>query len=173
MADDNPDPCAISNLWKRRGVVRASTTRLGNRLKEFEGIADHPATPDNVRQLAAKLEALDSDFKIHHFQLIDLINTDDKETLESKKHLINMMTSPPLQSAFSDCSPSSQPCPLLPVTVNCSYASLHALGEASQPLMMRLQLLPEHHEDFSLIQQYQEQLSDYKTLPVSTKIYWF
>ncbi len=46
---------AISNVRKHRGVVRASITRLGNRLTELEAIADQPTTPNHTRQLSIKL----------------------------------------------------------------------------------------------------------------------
>ena len=59
----------LSELRKRRGIVRASITRLDNRLKELEDIADQPGTPDHVRQLAAKREVLDSELKTYHCNL--------------------------------------------------------------------------------------------------------
>ena len=48
--------CAISNIRKRRGVVRASITRLGNRLKELEEAPNLPNTVDHAQQLTSKLE---------------------------------------------------------------------------------------------------------------------
>ena len=87
----------LSKLRKRRGVVRASITWLDNRLKELEDIADQPGTPDHARQLAAKLEVLDSELKTYHFQLIDLLDDEDEESLEKEqdvldKHDINIYT---------------------------------------------------------------------------------
>ena len=48
------------------------------------GTADQPATRDHTQQLDAKLEALDSEFKTHHCQLIDLISIDDERDSEEQ-----------------------------------------------------------------------------------------
>jgi len=63
---NNLDTHVISNLRKRRGVIRGSITRLGYRLQELEGATDQPATRDHTRQLDTKLEAPDSEFKTHN-----------------------------------------------------------------------------------------------------------
>ena len=68
---------SAATLRKRRGVVRASITRLGTRLKELEETSDQPRTPDHARQLLTKLQSLDEDFKKHHFELIDIIDGDE------------------------------------------------------------------------------------------------
>ena len=73
----------ISTLRRRRGVVRASITRLTNRLKDLEKDADRPTTLDLARGMTRKLDALDSDFRTHHHALIDLI--DDEETLQREQ----------------------------------------------------------------------------------------
>ncbi len=62
MGDDEEHTRALSNLRKRRGVVRASITRLTNRLKDFEGAADQPDVCDHVQQLATKVGTLDKNF---------------------------------------------------------------------------------------------------------------
>lgn len=82
---------AISNLRKRRGVVRASITRLGNRLKELEGDPDQPDTADHAQQLTTKLESLDSDFKVHHLQLIDLIDSEDVSMLNIEQDTLDKL----------------------------------------------------------------------------------
>ena len=68
-----------TTLRKRRGVVRASITRLSTRLKDLERKSDQPASFDLSRQMSQRLETLDSDFKLHHYAFIDLIN--DIETM--------------------------------------------------------------------------------------------
>ena len=74
---------ALSTQRKRRGVVKASITRLSSRLKEFESKVEEPTTHDHAQRLATKLEILDAEFKTHHFTLIDLI--DDDETQEKEQ----------------------------------------------------------------------------------------
>ena len=81
------DARAISTQRKRRGVVRASITRLSFRVKELESKAEDPTTHDIAQRLATKLETLDAKFRTHYFSLIDLINDDDtlgkeQETLD-------------------------------------------------------------------------------------------
>ena len=79
----------ISNLRKRRGVVRASITRLGNRLKELEEAPDLPNTADHAQQLTTKLESLDSDFRVHHLQLINLIDSEEVSTLDKEQDTLD------------------------------------------------------------------------------------
>lgn len=74
---------SAANLRKRRGVVRASITRLGTRLRELEETADQPRTPDHTRQL---LQSLNEDFKKHHFELIDKVDSD--EALEKEQTVL-------------------------------------------------------------------------------------
>lgn len=81
---NNLDTRVISNLRKRRGVICGSITHLGYRLKELEGAADQPATRDHTQQLDTKLEALDSEFKTHNCQLINLISSDDERDSEGQ-----------------------------------------------------------------------------------------
>ena len=80
---------AASNLRKRRGVVRASVTKLNERILELEGITDVNRIADSARQLLTKLQILDSDFKRIHFDLIDLIDEADTTTLENEQAVID------------------------------------------------------------------------------------
>ena len=80
---------ALSTQRKRRGVVKASITRLSSRLKEFESKVEEPTTQDHAQRLATKLETLDAEFKTHHFSLIDLIDDDDDETLEKGQETLD------------------------------------------------------------------------------------
>lgn len=77
------DPRALSTQRKRRGVVKASITRLGSRLKELESEVEEPTTHDHAQRLATRLETLDAEF----FSLIDLI--DDDETLEKEQETLD------------------------------------------------------------------------------------
>lgn len=69
----------ISTVKKRRGVVRASMTRLATKLRDLKGMTDQPSTPDLVQAMTQKLNTLDAEFRKYHFELIDLI--DDEEAL--------------------------------------------------------------------------------------------
>ena len=70
-------------LRKRRGVVCTSVTRLDKRLKDLEATPDQPGVYDRTKQLVAKLEGLEHDFKTSHLQLINLI--DDEDELEQEQ----------------------------------------------------------------------------------------
>ena len=63
-----------ANLCKRRGVLRASVSRLSARISELEGTSDQPRTVDHARQLLTKLQTLDADYRALHLQIIDLID---------------------------------------------------------------------------------------------------
>ena len=70
---------SIASLRKRRGVVRASVTRTGARLKDLEDTKDHPNTPARAQLLIAKLESLDVDFKNLHLQIVELLDDEELE----------------------------------------------------------------------------------------------
>ena len=64
----------IAVLRKRRGVPRASITRLGRRLEELEGLTNQPDTLNIAQQLKKKLSELDAEFKKHHYNLVDVVD---------------------------------------------------------------------------------------------------
>ena len=78
---------SIGNLRKRRGVVRASITRLATHLRELEETPDHPRTADHATQLLTKLNALDAEYKSLHFEVVDLI--DGSEDLEKEQAVLD------------------------------------------------------------------------------------
>ena len=94
MADTNKR--ALSNFCKRRGVVKASITRLKTHLSAMELTPDED-TVDNARQLLAKLRTSDSDFKDLHMSMIDLIDDEDtvlaeQTALDNHDDLVASMT---------------------------------------------------------------------------------
>ena len=70
---------ALSSLKRRRGVVRASLTRLGTRLARLEADPAAPGVGDGAKQLLAKLESLDKEFQSLHLGIIDLVEDPDAE----------------------------------------------------------------------------------------------
>lgn len=78
-----------SILRKRRGVVRASVTRLGTRIEELEDSVDQPRTPDHARQCLTKLQSLDNDFRKVHMQVIDLIDETDNDSLGAEQLIMD------------------------------------------------------------------------------------
>ena len=100
-----------STLRKRRGVVRASITRLTNRLKELEGDTDSPVTLDLAGGMTRKLDALDTEFRAHHQALVDLI--DDEEALLTEQNTLDdhddhvAVLTARVRQLVSACTPSS------------------------------------------------------------------
>ena len=64
---------AISNGRKKRETVKASITRLLTCVGELETAVDQLDTPDHTQCSLIRLETLNSEYKVHHFTLIDLI----------------------------------------------------------------------------------------------------
>ena len=79
--------CLLANARKRRGVARASITRLCNHLKDLEGKTEQPKTLELARRLSQKLTDLDSEFRTHHHTVIDL--TDDEDALAKEQKLLD------------------------------------------------------------------------------------
>ena len=102
-----------STLRKRRGVVRASITRLTDRLKDLVADTDKPATQDLAQGMARMLDAPDSEFRTHHHALVDLI--DDEEALLAEQKTLDdhddfvAELSARIQQLVNACTPSSDP----------------------------------------------------------------
>ena len=79
---DNP---ALSTLRRRRGVARASITRLGTRLRELEGKIPDSSTPSIAHRMCQKLESLDSEFQTHHLSIIDALQDGDEDGLAKEQ----------------------------------------------------------------------------------------
>ena len=75
---------ALSSNKKKRGVVRASVTRLLARVDEPEDSGDDPEIIDRARRLATRLQTLAEEFKVHHYAVIDLIEDDDELAKEQE-----------------------------------------------------------------------------------------
>ena len=79
----------LAKLRRRRGVCKASITRIRSRVEELEGLTTHPSTIETAKQLASKLESLDSEFKSYHFQIIDLLGEEDGDALEKEQDILD------------------------------------------------------------------------------------
>ena len=78
---------ALSTHRKRRGVAKASITRLANRLKDLESDISQPAVVDHAQRMQRKLDSLDVDFRSHHRDIIDL--TDDEDSLSKEQEVLD------------------------------------------------------------------------------------
>ena len=87
----------IATVKKRRGVARASLTRLTNRIQDIERESGEPKTLELAQRMAQKLTDLDAEFRSHHHALIDLIEDDDalsreQETLDAHDDLVTELS---------------------------------------------------------------------------------
>ena len=66
---------ALASAKRRRGVVRASITRLGRRVDAFE-VKEELAHADRlaIERLVKKFEALDAEFRQHHYTIVELLD---------------------------------------------------------------------------------------------------
>ena len=64
---------------KRRGVTRASITKLSSKVTDLEAMDPNPDNLRAAQSLASKLKTLDAEFKTHHLAIIDA--TDEEEAL--------------------------------------------------------------------------------------------
>ena len=77
----------LSTNRKRRGVVRASITRLDGRISELEGKPElSSADRRSAQTLLVKLNELDTDFKSYHFCIVDLT---EEESLDAEQTILD------------------------------------------------------------------------------------
>ena len=101
------DERALSTAHRRRGVVRASITRLDGRVVDLE--SKRELTADDVRSaqhLLQKLNTLEADFKTYHLSIVDLL---DEDALEASKSSWTRLTTKLLVSS-SVCIDLLQAC---------------------------------------------------------------
>lgn len=79
----------LTKLKRRRGVSKASITRVCGRVEELEGLDASSSIIKTAKQLASKLESLDSEFKSNHFQIIDLLDEEDEEALKGEQDVLD------------------------------------------------------------------------------------
>ena len=70
---------------KKRGVVRASITRLRRGLANVEG--QDPPDHIEIRRLTTCLQTLAAEFKVHHYAITELL--DDETALETEKDTLD------------------------------------------------------------------------------------
>ena len=76
----------IAASRRRRGVIRASVTKLADRIAELEAkMTLSPTDIFKAQQLQKKLEGYDTDFKLYHFKVVDLV---EQEELERKQAIL-------------------------------------------------------------------------------------
>lgn len=153
-----------SSLRKRRGVIRASITRLEKRLKDLETTPDKFGVGDSAKQLVTKLEGLDTDFRALHFQLIDLMEEDsgeieqEQDTLDEHDDNIAALS---VRLKQLTIKPSGGGMPGLEGNRKALARKLSRLERSLQATDDALSTMSSS-DDVSLLEQHAEQLADYK-----------
>ena len=83
------DPSDILSITKRRGVICSSITRLANRLSVLGSKPPNQYTLKAAQQTLQRLNDLNAEFKILHFDLIDLI--EDDKTLDKEQEVFDTL----------------------------------------------------------------------------------
>ena len=150
----------LTNARKRRGTVRSSITRQTNRLKKLEDKPDLPNALEGAKQIIERLEALDSQFRTTHFEVINLI--DDETVLDREQAVLDKaeddLADLSLRTHRLTCSLES------PVVNRCRVATrmlskLEAMVRSTKDILDKL---PPDAGDLALVQQHSEKLIDGK-----------
>lgn len=103
---------ALTSSRRRRGSVRGSLTKLSSKLGELEGKPDEPNTLEQAQRLKSKLESLGTEFKTHHYSVIELIEEEDElvdeQTILDQHDDIVAELETRIQKLISDCSRRSK-----------------------------------------------------------------
>ena len=87
---------SLSTNRKKRGVVRASITKLRSPVEELEAVSS-PDTADQAKRLTTRLETLFEEFKVHHYSVIALLDEDgelaqEQETFDTQDEVVDRLT---------------------------------------------------------------------------------
>ena len=68
----------LNSAWRRRGVVKASVTRLEDRIQIYE-LRQELSNADKlaIQRLLKKLEKQDTEFKKYHYAIVELLEEED------------------------------------------------------------------------------------------------
>jgi hypothetical protein len=80
---------STKEIPRRRGVIRSSVTRLANRLSVLESKSPNQDTLEAAQQTLQRLNDLQAEFKVLHFELIDVI--EDEKALEKEQEVFDMV----------------------------------------------------------------------------------
>ena len=151
----------LSAHRKRRGVVRASLTRLQTRVSDIERAIEQPGTLDAARQLLTKLESLDADFRMHHLAIVDL--TDDEDALVTEQDALDAHDDDVsriglrLRKVISTCTTSTDVS-----RHKILFKRLSRLETMLASITTDLLSLPSGSDEVIMLHQFEEQLTEHK-----------
>ena len=153
---------AVSNGRKKKGTVKASITRLLARVGKLETAVDQPNTLDHAQHSLIRLETLNSEYKVHHFALIDLIEDEavlqrEQENLDNHDDIISDL-SVHIQRLINSCTTVT----IGPDICKTSSRRLKHLQKNLSTVCDKIKELSDGSEDVCHLKQHEEQLADYK-----------
>ena len=157
------DAPSLATLRRRRGVVRASITRLATRLGELEPRAREPTTSSLAHRMSTKLETYDSDFKTHHLAVIDAMTEGDDDGLAKEQEVLDAhddevaSLASRIEYLLQICSSASES-----GTRSIAISRLLQLETRLSMTNSAIDSLSGDPKDIHLVHLYQEQLSDFK-----------
>ena len=151
---------ALSTLKRRRGVTKASVTRLSTRLKDLETDISRPGTIDHARRMQQKLDALDGEFRSHHQSIVDLVDneealTGEQSTLDEHDDLIADLSVRVNQLIAACTCSDSAPRKL-------ATRRLAHVGKSLSNISTSIRKLSGDASEAHVLRQYDEQLIDLK-----------
>lgn len=159
----------LSTNRKRRGVIRASITRLGGRVAELEG-KETLSSGDRLaaQRLLPKLEGLDSEFKNYHLAVVDLVGDDalgaEQATLDEHDDRVADFTTRIEQLCAAT---TGHPTTSTPSEVSSSSILTKRLCRVEKNVLCVVEAVgamrPESEVDSCLLHQYEERLSGLET----------
>ena len=160
----------LPSLKKRRGVARASITRLATRLKDLENDATGSTTLDLARGMTRKLDALDSEFRNHHHNIVDFIDNEEalqreQSTLDEHDDCVAELAAR-MQQLISVCTSSSDSSPR-----KIASRRLSRLQKNLSSISTEIATLSGRPDDSCLLLQYEDQLTEIATLSGSLTAY--
>ena len=153
---------AVSNVRKKRGVVRRSVTVLGTRLAELEESSRREDVGQHAQQLSDRLRTLNSDFKSLHFELIELIDEGEEDVLTEEQTVMDKHDQDVDSFTIRIKRLLDRANPAATNGRKSLSRKLTCLDESLKLVSDAVKALPAEVEDLALIQQYQEELRDHK-----------
>ena len=147
-------------LSRRRGVAKASITRLSTRLKDLEADVSQPATIDHAQRMQQKLDTLDADFRAHHHNIVDLTDSEDslareQDVLDEHDDLVAELAVR-IKQLITACSSSDT------TPHKIAARRLAHVRKTLSDVSTAVGALGEGSDDVHRLHQYQEQLIDLK-----------
>ena len=156
-------PANLATLRRRRGIPKASITRLTTKLNELEAQSHEPSTVNLARRMPQRLDSLDAEFKKHHYALIDAIEEADEETLSKEQDELDqhddLITdlSMRIEKLITTCNLNSDSGARKMASRRLTHLKSNLAGVEAAVRSLKTDTAEIH-----VLHQYQEQLSDFK-----------